>query len=55
MLKIRRVLVVFMAALPLAVVAGATRATADTPAAFYVGSEEGVAANLRYPDGSTAF
>jgi hypothetical protein len=63
MVKIRRVLVVLIAALPLTVVAGATQATASGPSygnsdaavALYVGSEEGVRANDRYPEGSTAF
>jgi hypothetical protein len=63
MVKMRHVLVVFMAALPVTVVAGATYATASESSyqgtgaldGIDVGSEEGVSANLRYPDGSTAF
>jgi hypothetical protein len=60
MVRIRHVLVFVMAALPVTVVAGATYANAsessyESPGAMYVGTEEGVSANLRYPDGATAF
>jgi len=63
MVKFRRALVVVIAALPLSVAAGATPATASGPIlrnagaaeAVYVGAEEGIPANERYPEGSTAF
>jgi hypothetical protein len=57
MVKIRRVLAVLIAALPITAVAGATHATASEPSyrnpdavpAMYVGAEEGVRPNERYP------
>ena len=63
MVKIRRVLLVLIASLPITVAAGATHATASGPTSgntgadhpSYVGPEEGVSANDRYPEGSTAF
>ena len=61
MVKIRRVLVVLIAALPITAVADATPATASEPSyrtpdavpAMYVGAEEGVRANERYPAAAT--
>jgi len=61
MAKIRRVLVVLIAALPITAVAEATPATASEPSyrnvdvapAPYVGAEEGVPANERYPAATT--
>jgi hypothetical protein len=60
MAKFRRALIVVIAALPLSVAAGSTPATASGPSlrnagAVYVGAEEGIPANERYPEGSTAF
>jgi hypothetical protein len=63
MVKIRRVLVVLIAALPVTVVAGATQATAGESSyqssgahqVMLVGPNEGTRANERYPEGSPAF
>jgi hypothetical protein len=57
MVKIRRVLVALIAALPITAVVNATHASAGEPSyrnadaapAMYVGAEEGVRANERYP------
>jgi len=59
--KIRPVLVALIAALPITAVADATPATASEPSyqngdvapAPYVGAEEGVRANERYPATTT--
>jgi hypothetical protein len=63
MVKIRRLLVVLIAALPVTVAAGGTHATASAPSyggtsatgTAYVGPEEGIRANERYPQGAAAF
>ena len=61
MVKVRRVLLVLIAALPITAVADAMPATASEPSyrnadvapAPYVGAEEGVRANERYPAATT--